>query len=40
MNKQHRLAYIAIKEISQGTRGALTKLLDVVGVSGRHTTKA
>lgn len=33
MNKQHRLAYVAIKEVSQGKRGALTKLLAVVGVS-------
>ncbi|WP_035456676.1 IS3 family transposase [Loigolactobacillus coryniformis] len=33
MNKQHQLAYVAIKEVSQGKRGALTKLLAVVGVS-------
>lgn len=33
MNKQHRLAYIAIKEVSQGKHGALTRLLAVVGVS-------
>ena len=33
MNKQHRLAYVAIKEVSQGKHGAVTKLLAVVGVS-------
>lgn len=33
MNKRHQLAYVAIKEVSQGKRGALTKLLAVVGVS-------
>jgi hypothetical protein len=33
VNKQHRLAYLAIKETSQGKRGAVTKLLAVVGVS-------
>lgn len=33
MNKKHRLAYVAIKEVSQGNHGALTKLLSVVGVS-------
>ncbi|MFD1411340.1 IS3 family transposase, partial [Lapidilactobacillus gannanensis] len=33
MNKQHRLAYNVIKELSQGKHGALTKLLAVVGVS-------
>ncbi|MCL5459602.1 IS3 family transposase, partial [Loigolactobacillus coryniformis] len=33
MNKQHQLAYVAIKEVSQGKHGALTKLLAVVGVS-------
>ncbi|WP_243682065.1 IS3 family transposase [Lacticaseibacillus manihotivorans] len=33
MNKQHRQAYLAIKETSQGKRGAVTKLLAVVGVS-------
>lgn len=33
MNKQHRLAYHAIKEVSHGKRGAITTLLAVVGVS-------
>lgn len=33
MNKQHRLAYSTIKEVSQGKHGALNKLLAVVGVS-------
>ena len=33
MNKQHRLAYLAIKEVSQGQHGAVKALLDVVGVS-------
>ncbi|AVK99442.1 IS3 family transposase [Pediococcus inopinatus] len=33
MNKQHRLAYQAISEVSQGKQGAVTKLLKVVGVS-------
>lgn len=33
VNKQHRQAYRAIKEVSQGHHGAVTKLLDIVGVS-------
>jgi hypothetical protein len=33
VNKQHRLAYSAIKEVSQGKHGAINKLLAVVGVS-------
>lgn len=33
MIKQHRQAYWAIKEVSQGHHGAVTKLLDIVGVS-------
>ncbi|GEP20401.1 IS3 family transposase [Pediococcus argentinicus] len=33
MKKQHRLAYHAIKEVSQGQHGAITKLLKLIGVS-------
>ena len=33
MNKQHRLAYIAIREVSQGKRGAVATLLKLIGVS-------
>lgn len=33
MNKPHRLAYHAIKVVSQGNHGAVTKLLTVIGVS-------
>lgn len=33
MNEQHRLAYRAIKEVSQGQHGAITKLLALIGVS-------
>jgi len=33
VNKQHRQAYQAIKEVSQGKRGAITKLLAYIGVS-------
>lgn len=33
MKQQHRLAYQAIKEVSQNNHGAITVLLDVVGVS-------
>lgn len=33
MNQQHRLAYQAIKEVSQGNRGAVSTLLAVLGIS-------
>ena len=33
MNKQHRQAYLAIKETSQGKRGAVTKLLAAAQVT-------
>ncbi|WP_367294846.1 IS3 family transposase [Levilactobacillus yonginensis] len=33
MKQQHRLAYRAISEVSQGKHGAITKLLSYVGVS-------
>jgi len=33
VNKQHRLAYQAIKVVSQGNHGAITKLLALIGVS-------
>lgn len=33
MNKQRKLAYIAIKEVSEGKRGAITTLLKYIGVS-------
>lgn len=33
MIKQRRQAYRAIEEVSQGHHGAVTKLLDVIGVS-------
>ena len=33
MNQQHRLAYHAIKEVSQGQHGAITKLLGLIGIS-------
>lgn len=40
MNKQHRLAYQAISEVSQGTRGAITTLLAYVGVSRQAYNKS
>lgn len=33
MTQQHRLAYRAIKEVSQNNHGAITVLLRVIGVS-------
>ncbi len=33
MNKQRRLAYFAINEVSLGKRGAISTLLATVGVS-------
>ena len=33
MNKQRQLAYYAIKDVSQGKHGAITKLLKIIGVS-------
>lgn len=33
MNKRHRLAYIAISEVSQGKHGAVATLLRLIGVS-------
>jgi len=40
VNKQHRLAYQAIKEVSQENRGAITKLLAYVGVSRQAYNKS
>jgi len=40
VNKQRQQAYQAIKEVSQGKRGAITKLLDHVGVSRQAYNKS
>lgn len=40
MNKQHRQAYQAVKEVSQGKRGAITKLLGHIGVSRQAYNKS
>ena len=40
MNTQHRLAYQAIKEVSQNNHGAITKLLAYVGVSRQAYNKS
>uniref|UniRef100_UPI0019501C6F IS3 family transposase n=1 Tax=Lacticaseibacillus mingshuiensis TaxID=2799574 RepID=UPI0019501C6F len=33
MNKQHQLAYRAIREVSDGNHGTITKLLEIIGVT-------
>ena len=40
MKQQHRLAYRAISEVSQGKRGAITKLLNHIGVSRQAYNKS
>jgi len=40
VKQQHRLAYRAISEVSQGKRGAITKLLAYVGVSRQAYNKS
>ncbi|APX73217.1 hypothetical protein M5C72_09065 [Companilactobacillus allii] len=39
MNQRHRLAYQAIKEVSQNKHGAITLLLGIVGVSRQSYNK-